>query len=185
MQPLTRGLTEETRNNPVSWWEQMLNAFGVRIQRFSPIGEIYPMAEKWMERNAPEHVQKGTFPVSKYTPMRYGLEDSDHDEVGNEVIYLIDKHKMNLQQIHDGFKSSNFKSFTNSKANDYRLYRSLDPQDQKMFEAALERRDLIWKRFTTWVSKKPESKSGKEQMEELRNAWLEEEKSKPKLPLRL
>lgn len=185
LQPFTRGLTEETRNNPVSWWEQMLGAMGIRIQRFSPIGEIYPMAEKWMERNAPEHVQKGTFPTSKYTPMRYGLEDSDRAEVGNEVLYLIDKHKMNLKQIHDGFKDSNFKSFTNSQANDYRLYRSLDPEDQKMFEAALERRDLLWKRFTTWVSKKPESKSGKEQLEAMRKAWLDEEKTKPKLPLKL
>jgi len=146
MQTLTRQWTTGGKVNPISPLEQILSATGIQVHRYSPITKVYPLAHDWVKKNHPEDEQKGTYPVSKYQQLRYALEDNDTEAAKKEIDRLVEG-GMKKADIGKGFKSSVNHPFTGSKDHDHEFYKSLDEDDKQRFDAAVERRKEILRRF--------------------------------------
>ena len=146
MQSLTRQWTTGGKSNPISPLEQILSSAGIQIHRYSPITKVYPLAHDWVKKNYPEDVQKGTYPVSKYQQLRYALEDNNTEAANREIDRLVDG-GMKRGDIGKGFKDSVNHPFTGSKTHDQEFYKSLDEDDKKRYDAAVERRKEILRRF--------------------------------------
>lgn len=146
MQTLTRQWTTGGKVNPISPLEQILSATGIQVHRYSPITKVYPLAHDWVKKNYPEDEQKGTYPVSKYQQLRYALEDNDTEAAKKEIDRLVEG-GMKKADIGKGFKSSVNHPFTGSKDHDHEFYKSLDEDDKQRFDAAVERRKEILRRF--------------------------------------
>jgi hypothetical protein len=145
LQPFTRGLSDTTKNNPVSIWEQLAGAIGVHVNRISPINEAYKLGQDWKEaQGIPK--DKGTYPVSKYQQLRYALEDNDTERAKAEVAKLKADVK-DKSKVVSGFKESLHHPFTDNEANDQKMRKSLSPEDRAKFDAAVKRRQEIWSRF--------------------------------------
>jgi hypothetical protein len=146
MQTLTRQWTTGGKVNPISPLEQILSATGIQVHRYSPITKVYPLAHDWVKKNYPEDEQKGTYPVSKYQQLRYALEDNDTEAAKKEIDRLVEG-GMKKADIGKGFKSSVNHPFTGSKDHDHEFYKSLGEDDKQRFDAAVERRKEILRRF--------------------------------------
>jgi hypothetical protein len=145
LQPFTRGMSDTTKNNPVSIWEQLAGALGVHVNRISPINDAYKLGSDWKEaQGIPK--DKGTYPVSKYQQLRYALEDNDLERAKAEVSKLKAAVK-DKSKVASGFKESLNHPFTDTEANDQKMRRSLSPEDRQKFDAAVKRRREIWGRF--------------------------------------
>lgn len=142
--PGVRELTETSRNSPVSPIQQMAGSFGIKISRYSPITDAYEMANKWKKENGIEEKQ-GTYPVSKYQPLRYALEDGDLEKAREKWNELRKKHSGH--EIAKGFKASVTHAFTGSKENDRKLQQSLKPEDRAIFDEALRARQRILRSY--------------------------------------
>jgi hypothetical protein len=138
-------LFETSRNNPVTPWESFLGAIGVQVSRYSPITKVYKLADQW-KTDAGMPKDKGVYPVSKYTQLRYALEDGDFDRARTEYGKLIEAGEKKAK-IGPGFKESVMHSFTGSQANDAKFRKSLSPEDRVLFDMAVKRRHEILKRF--------------------------------------
>lgn len=146
MQTLTRQWTTGGKSNPISPLEQILSSAGIQVHRYSPITKVYPLAHDWVKKNYPEDVQRGTYPVSKYQQLRYALEDNDAEKAHKEIERLVEG-GMKRADIGKAFKLSVNHPFTGSKAHDKEFYNSLDEDDKQRFDAAVERRKEILRRF--------------------------------------
>ena len=146
LQSMTRSWTASNLANPVSPLEQILGSAGIQVHRYSPITQIYPMAEKWKKANYPEDVQRGSYPVSKFQQLRYALEDNDTDSALKQVAFL-QKQGMSHTQIAHAFKLSVNHPFTGNKEHDAEFLKTLDEDQRKVYDAAIERRHLILARF--------------------------------------
>jgi hypothetical protein len=146
MQSLTRQWTTGGKANPISPLEQILSSAGVQVHRYSPITKVYPLAHDWVKKNYPEDVQRGSYPVSKYQQLRYALEDNNTEAANREIDRLVDG-GMKRGDIGKGFKESVNHPFTGSKTHDQEFYKSLDEDDKKRYDAAVERRKEILRRF--------------------------------------
>ena len=93
---------------------------------------------RWEQNNKSVHRQ------SKYTALRYALEDGDEDRAKAEAAKLG-------KDISKGFKLSLDHPFTGSLAQDQQMYKSLDEHDKKIFDAAVKRKALLAQRFANWV----------------------------------
>jgi hypothetical protein len=146
MQSLTRQWTTGGAANPISPLEQILSSAGVQVHRYSPITKVYPLAHDWVKKNYPEDVQRGSYPVSKYQQLRYALEDNDIEAAKKEVDRLV-AGGMNRADLGKAFKLSVNHPFTGSKEHDKEFYKSLDEDDKQRYDAAIERRKEILRRF--------------------------------------
>ena len=146
LQSMTRSWTASNLANPVSPLEQILGSAGIQVHRYSPITQIYPMAEKWKKANYPEDVQRGSYPVSKFQQLRYALEDNDTDSALKQVAFL-QKQGMSHTQIAHAFKLSVNHPFTGNKEHDAEFLKTLDEDQRRVYDAAIERRHLILARF--------------------------------------
>ena len=149
--PAIRELSSTGKGNPISPLEQVWAATGLRIHRYSPIGETYKKAKEWQETNDPDSLMKTVHPISKYAQLRYALEDSDKGKANTEVLKLRAT-GMSPLEIDRGFKQSMKSPFTGKLSNDQKFYDSLDKRDKAIFNAALERRALMMERYDTWIS---------------------------------
>jgi hypothetical protein len=156
LQFLTRQFTSTGKATPISPLEQMAGALGIHIHRYSPITEMYPLAKQWQKENYPNTLEKGTYPISKYTQLRYALEDGDKEAVVAEFKKLRDT-GMTAEKIATGFRESTQMPFTDNLFHDKQFYRSLSEYDKLKFDAAIKRRAVLLDRLNQWlpVLKKP------------------------------
>lgn len=145
LQPATRGLTETSKDNPVSPFEQLLGSLGLHVSRFSPTSKVYHLAKEWEEANGLDK-KKGLFPRSKYQQLRYALEDGDFDRARMAFDKLISDGE-NKNKIGQNFRASILHPFTGSQANDAKFRQSLSAHDRLIFDAAVKRRHLLLKRY--------------------------------------
>lgn len=145
LQPATRGLTETSKDNPVSPFEQLLGSLGLHVSRFSPTSKVYHLAKEWEEANGLDK-KKGLFPRSKYQQLRYALEDGDFDRARIAFDKLIADGE-NKNKIGQNFRASILHPFTGSQANDAKFRQSLSAHDRLIFDAAVKRRHLLLQRY--------------------------------------
>lgn len=145
LQPFVRGLSESTKNNPVSVGEQLLGALGVHVNRISPINDAYRIAQDWKDKQGIPK-DRGVYPTSKYQQLRYALEDNDTEKAKAELAKLKAEVK-DKSKVASGFKESLHHPFTDNALNDAKMRKSLSPEDRAKFDAAVKRRQEIWIRF--------------------------------------
>ncbi len=142
--PGLRELNKTTRDNPTSPIEQYAGSLGLRISRYSPISDTYKLAGEWMDKqNIPR--DKGSYPVSKYSKLRYALEDSDEDRALEHYLKL--RETMKPADIAKGFRESTLHPFTQSKAMDAKFRASLKDADRALLDLARIRRLEVLQRF--------------------------------------
>lgn len=147
LQPLTRGLSKTSSNNPVSPLEQLASGLGFHVSRYSPTSKVYELAKNWKADNAERlgiKVDKATYPISQYQQLRYALDDGDLDRAVREWQKL--SAGKNGSKVLQGFKTSVQHPFTGSREHDAMLFRSLSPDDKQTFRNAVARRGLILRR---------------------------------------
>lgn len=148
LQPVTRFMSETTKNNPVSKTEQLLGSLGLRISRFSTINEMKSKAQAWRDDNGIG--KSGSFGQGTYTQLRYMLDDGNFEDAYKEYLELKKTHTPD--KIEQGFSNSMSLPFTGSYANDVKFKASLSDHDKKLFEDAQARRRLIVQRFYYMLS---------------------------------
>jgi hypothetical protein len=146
LQSLTRGLSATGVNSTVSPLEQFMGALGIKVSRFAPAQQIYPLAKAWNEAEG-KPVDEGIYPTSQYTPLKYALEDGDFDQASQLYQKLVAADKGNSGKVARGLVTSLNASFTGSKADDMQFYKSLSDHDKLIYAAAVDRRHLLIQRF--------------------------------------
>jgi hypothetical protein len=149
LQSLTRGLSETTKNNPVSPLEQLLGSVGLKVSRFSPANSIYPLAKDWKDKYGAENglpPDKGVYPTSIYTPLKYALEDGDYDTAARQWKQLIAQSKAPGKTARGLVESINA-PFTGGRATDQMFYQTLSDHDKQVYDAAVARRTTLMERF--------------------------------------
>lgn len=150
LQPATRGLSETGKDNPVSPIEQLIGSLGLHVSRFSPVSEVYHLSKEWTEKHGKEYgldQRRAVFPVSQYQQLRYALEDSDTEKAKTEINGLLKKEKIERSELDKRFKMSINHPFTGSTETDKVFKKSLNPRGQKVFDAAMKRRETLISRF--------------------------------------
>lgn len=141
--PGVRQLTETSRNSPVSPLEQLAGSSGLKISRYSPITKTHQLAAEWMDSKGMER-DRGSYPVSKYLPLRYALEDADMDRAKEEWQKLTKG--ADTDKLAKGFHQSIEHPFTKSKAGDEEFAASLDKPNRLIFDHAQEvRKGILYK----------------------------------------
>lgn len=146
LQPITRGLTETTRDNPVSPLEQLWGSFGVSISRYSPLNDVYNLSHKWIEQHGSDYgiePSRTVYPRSKYQKLRFALEDDDQDEAMAQIDKLLAQEKVEPKELYDRVRQSFTQPFTGSTKTDAIFRKSLSAEDQQLFDAAQARRDNL------------------------------------------
>lgn len=153
LQPLTRGTDQTSRENPVSRLQQLAGTFGVHITRYSPLPDVYKLAADWKEKQTGKDATETVYPESKYSKLRYALEDGDLERAGREWEELLKSDKDTLgrarapYKVAEGFKESMTKPFTGSKEADAQFQRTLKGRDRQKLDAAIQRRQHIMGEF--------------------------------------
>lgn len=150
IQPATRGLSETGRDNPVSPMEQLLGSMGLHVSRFSPVSKIYSLSREWLDENGKNYgidKRQAVFPISKFQQLRYALEDNNTNAARKEFQRLLRDQKVDAEELSKRFKMSLHHPFTGSKRTDAIFRDSLSPADRQIYSAALERREILWRRY--------------------------------------
>lgn len=144
--------SKTVKNNPISPFEQGLQAVGIQVSRYSPVTRTYELANQWKASHGSEfnlQPERGAYPTSQYTPLRYALEDGDYGKA-NQVFQQLVSERKNPAKIISGFRESLKSCFlgegaTNAAKNAF--VQSLSPSDKQVYDAAVSRRQLLWQRF--------------------------------------
>lgn len=150
LQPATRGLSETGRDNPVSPMEQLLGSLGLHVSRFSPVSKVYSLSADWVNKHGSEYgidKREAIYPISKYQQLRYALEDNDAEKAQTEYKKLMANDQIDENELGKRFKMSLNHPFTGTKKTDAIFEQSLNEKDRKIYDAAVERRSLLWDRF--------------------------------------
>lgn len=146
LQSVTRGLSTTGTNSPVSPLEQFMGAMGIKVSRFAPAQQIFPLAKAW-EAQQGIPADRGVYPTSQFTPLKYALEDGDYDQASKLYQALLDAHKGNAMKVMTGLRDSINHPFTQSRADDMKFYQSLSDKDKLVYKAAVDSRHLLLQRF--------------------------------------
>lgn len=148
--PGFKSLTETQRNATINAWEQFLGSIGIQVSRYSPVSKVYQLANDWRKAQG-EKEDRGTYPVSKYQPMRYALEDGDLKAAEIEYNKLVAT-GLTPPKIMLGFREALNHPFTGSTAKDRAFKNSLTPENKALYDEALQQRRRIWNQFQTMRS---------------------------------
>jgi hypothetical protein len=143
MAPGLRDLTQSTKDNPVSPWEQFAGTIGLHISRYSPITELQVKAGNFAEASG--HPNTGAYPVSPYRNLRFALEDQDWDHARAEIKAL--GQGTTPKKVAEGFKRSVFHPYTGKNELDERFVATLKGDDKHLYQLAQRRRLDVWNRF--------------------------------------
>lgn len=143
--PGLRNLTSTSKNSPVSPLEQLAGAMGLKISRYSAITKMHQVASQWMDKQGMPR-DRGVYPVSKFQPLRYALEDGDLARAKSEWDALS-KGATDKSKLVKGFHQSIDHPYTGSQSSDEKFKASLSPSDQKLFDHAAEVKKGILLKF--------------------------------------
>lgn len=152
--PELGNLTQTSRANPISPLEQFMGAFGIHASRTSPIKEMYSLASDW--KSAHGKPDTGSYPVSKYTQLRYALEDANIEKAHDEWSKLVaEEKKQNPKKstleikgkLVQGMKQGLSHPFTDNLDNEKEFVKSLSPKQKMNYKEALKLRSAIWHRL--------------------------------------
>lgn len=161
LQPMLRGLSVTNKNNPVSPLEQFMSSVGMKISRYSPISQVYPLAKDWKDKHGSEFglkEDKAKYPTSAYTPMKYALDDANYPEAWSQYQALVKDNNGNAGTVLKGLQGSIYAPFTGSHRTDQAFFASLTPEQQQIYRAAVERRMILWQRVGAMFSEQDKKK---------------------------
>jgi len=152
-------------NSPLTKFEQLAGAAGLKISRYSPQHDIYKLFDKFGEESTNPKVKadyernrKETRADSDYKPMREYLINEDYDKAREEYDKLLETKKSedivrairpyshvkipgtDIYERHD-------KPFSGSRQIEALFKKSLDAEGKKKYKEAQEERLLQYKRF--------------------------------------
>lgn len=137
-------------NTPLSAWEQLAGAVGLKISRYSAANDVYQLAQDWKKNNSNpklvaeyERDQKTVNADSDYKPMREALDRGDLKQARDEYEKLLKTKKRDLitQTMRD------FRPFTGSLEAESKFKRSLDPEQQALYDRAKAERKALYRKF--------------------------------------
>lgn len=137
----------EIGNSPLSGWEQLLGAVGLRVSRYSPASEVTKLADKWRETASPKQQsvlarrQQEVLPDSDLSKLRDDLGKSDFKAAHEEYNRLLESKKAS-----DIFKT--LRPFTVvDRGGEYQRHEKgfagLSMKDQREFEKTLSPSDKV------------------------------------------
>lgn len=140
---LLKDISPSERTQDVSTFEQFLQSQGVQIARKSAINDAYGLANDWKHATG-KPADSGVYPVSKYQPIRYALEDNDEAKVTAEIEKLAPKDEAEVKKLAKGAQSSLLHAWTGSEADDETFFKSLSKDDQiKVLKAQFAREAMV------------------------------------------
>lgn len=148
-------LTQTSRNNPVSTWEQLMSGLGIHASRHTVTQEASKVAGEFSKAAGKPSVP---YPTSAYTPLKNALADNNWEKAQEEVIGLVKKIRnenpgMSNEEIQkklqSGFHSSTFHLWTGDDSVEEKMWRNATPEQRaKLYAGELERRAL-WHKFSS------------------------------------
>ena len=153
LQGLTNKFTSSGQTDPLNWWDHVVGSFGFPVHRASPTADVHQEAKNWQQTNFPATVDKGSFAPSKYTNLRYALEDNDQKRAVAEVQKLIDA-GMTQEKIDSGFKESLTRPYTNSHEMDKLFRDSLSEKGRARLEKARTWKATVMSRYDDMIGMK-------------------------------
>lgn len=139
-----------TGNSPLSGWEQLAGAAGLKITRYSAQSEIRKKAHEWMAKAsdpkilaAEQRYEKETLPDSDYKPLREALINKDYKTANTLYDKLRETRSADL--VNKAF--NNPRPFSGSAAREAKFKKSLNDDDQLLYEAAKEEQRELRRRF--------------------------------------
>lgn len=159
--PGVRGVSGAERPGAIKWWEQMAGTVGLRIGRFDPNEKLADIHTKWLEQNKDPKVRAdyernltAVYPISKYRSLDAALADRDPDaamKAIEELRPLVDHDKDIMDRmrptIGQGLRITRRPLFHESNELENKFFNSLDPEEQLMYERAIDRRQDEWQFF--------------------------------------
>jgi hypothetical protein len=152
VQPATRGLTETTRDNPVSPWEQLMGALGLQITRYSPEVKLYQEMDRWVKNHGSKYgldSHRAVYPTSKYRMLRYALDDND---IGRAESIYKSLAAAGGDKTAKNFRNSLNHPFTGSRASDEAFQQYLESRGKsQVWEKAVNHREELLARFDSFA----------------------------------
>lgn len=138
-----------TDNSPMTGWEQLASAAGLKITRYSAQTEVRKLAHAWMDASpdtsikaAEDRYQKENPPDSDYKPLREALINNDFKTARKEYDKLLETRKPDL--ISKTFASPH--PFSGSSARETKFKASLSDDQKALYaQAKKEQKDLLQK----------------------------------------
>lgn len=152
-------------HTPLSWWEQMANAVGIKISRYSPSSDIHTLVSEF-KKNIPdqklqaeyERDRKTVNADSDYKPLRDALSKNDLAGAQKEYEKLLETKKADLitrtirpYSTHlvpgTDYYQKQDKPFTGSQKYEAKFKASLSSEEMDLYKKAQAERSETYKRF--------------------------------------
>jgi hypothetical protein len=152
-------------NTPLSMWEQLLGAVGLKIGRYSAQTDVRNMVDKFKRDSGnakliaeAERQAKEVHADSDYKPLREALVKGDQKEAVNAYQKLLEtKTPLMIEKAMRPFTTfrvpgtdyfgSHNKAFTGSVKVERAFVKSLSPEDKKTYDEAVGERRAIYNKF--------------------------------------
>lgn len=147
-QPLLRDFTTTGQQAPTSRAEDWIKAVGIKVNRWSQLGEAKARAHEYMKTHG---AKTGTdyHQPSVYNPLLFRLLDKDENAAAMEVIKLTGGDRRQMDRIVKGFQGSLFRNFTGDAAHEVNFRRELSQTDEgkQLLKDADRQRIEAWNLF--------------------------------------
>lgn len=147
-QPLLRGLTTTGQQAPTSKGEDFVKALGIKINRWSQLGEAKSKAHDYMLTHG---AKTGTdfHQPSAYNPMLFRLMDGDEVGARTELDKLTGGDGRQMERVVKGFHGSLFRNFTGDAAHEVNFRRELSKTEEgkQLLKDADRQRLEAWNLF--------------------------------------
>lgn len=139
-------------------WESFANSFGVNARRYNATDDAFKLAQKWKAEQGIQERGEFIYDSEKdpLRPLKIALSSSDDVAAAGELKKLFDS-GVKRQKLNDYFNRYARMPFTGSKSNDRKWMETLNADDRKTVEAAIEHkkaiRQLYWNALGIYDSK--------------------------------
>lgn len=147
-------------NTPLSGWEELAGAAGLKISRYSNVGEMSKLAHKWMDESTNPRIkaaeksrQQETLADSAYKPLRDALQKDDTKEAQKELQKLLTIRK--FSEIKTAMHAQ--RPFTGALKVERQFKRSLNADEKLQYDAARKEQGELYKKFRNLKHPKGES----------------------------
>jgi hypothetical protein len=149
--------------SPLSEWEQLAGAAGLKIMRYSAQNEVRKLFSDWKKKSdnprlkaQAEQAEKETFATSEYSDLRQALEKNDLKAAADQYEKLLQVKKpsevrkaMNPLAVD---RDGNIRDKLLPKAIEGQFLNSLNDKDRAVYEAAKQERKAQYERFKRMLS---------------------------------
>lgn len=160
-QPLVRDYTTTGQQSPTSKAEDFVRSLGVKINRYSQLGEVKSKAHEYMSTHG-DKTGTDFHQPSVYNPILFHLLDKDEAGAAKELDKLMAGDRRQLERVVKGFHASLFRSYAGDAPHDVNFRRELSQtqEGKQLLHDADRQRMEAWQLFLK-VGKVPYDIRGK------------------------